>query len=276
MRNLINNNLYYSNNISKLKTSIDEMFDKYKVPKISEHNIYSIVSPVAKYSIAKEIYASSYSQVVDEEFDSIIILSPLHRMSFRGIALTDFETFDTPFGPIAVDQEANKILQNFNEQFIFVNDDYHQQEESIEVQLPIIKTIFNNKTKIIPIILGETNTRFTIMLSKAISKLFEKSNKKFLIVIATNLSYGLEYEKSTAMDKKFSNILSEKNTDNFSQQLSMGAISAFGGGGIVTVMRLSEQYPNHRVSTLKYLNSASVTDDKNKTEGYASIVFWNK
>jgi AmmeMemoRadiSam system protein B len=267
---------YYPADVDKLKKIINSSIENYnKINK--EKNIkspFAIITPYEDYNTASKIYGSAYSQISKTKYDSIIIIAPLHKIAFPGIALTKYESFNTPFGKLEIDQESNKKIINYNKEYIVYNDKYHSTDMSIEVQLPYIYDIFKNKIKILPIIIGETNTKFTILLANAISSLIKNNKKKFLIIVTTNLSQQKKYEESKNIDSEFINLLNLLNPDKLSEQLAMRQIQAFGGGGVITLLRLCELLKIKNLKILDYLNTGDVTDDKYKVNGYFSAVFW--
>jgi AmmeMemoRadiSam system protein B len=246
-----------------VKTSLSIYNNSVKVPPK-----LGIIAPYASYLYASQFFGAAYSQVIGEKYDTIIIISPVHKMAFPGIALSESDCFTSPLGDIFVDKEDNELLLKFNEEFIYYGEKYHLLEHSIEVQIPYITTIFGNDVKILPVILGETNTKFTIMLSKALFSLFEKKKKKYLVVVATDLSHDLKYELAVEKDKKFIDIIQKMDADYFAEQLALNQIEAYGGGGVISLLRLANMLDIKKINILKQQNSGDITDEKHKVEGY--------
>lgn len=233
---------------------------------------FAIIAPNANYSLAGSIYGASYSLVADEQYDTVIILMPLHRQDFRGLGLIGSKSFETPFGNVEIDAESNAFLRSFSEDFID-GQTYHEKEYSAELQLPYLMKTIAGAFKILPVIIGRANTRYTILLSKAINELLATSDKKFLIVIPTNLNTEFPLDKTIERDRTFIKLLCENNAENLSQQLAMEQISADGTGGLVSLLRLNELMNNaHTVEALKYATSEAVTKDASKVESYISAV----
>jgi len=227
-----------------------------------------IIVPYASYIYASQVFAASYSQIIGQQYDTVIIISPIHKMAFPGIALTESDCFESLLGDLNVDKEANEELINFNSEFITYGEKYHLFEHSIEVQLPYISTVLGNNVKILPVILGETNTKFTIMLAKALYSLLQNKNKKYLIIITTNLSHDVKYEKAVEKDKRFVDIISLMDADHFAEQLALNQIEAYGGGGVISLLRLANMLNMDKINIIKQMNSGDITNEKYKVEGY--------
>ena len=233
---------------------------------------FAVITPDANYTLAGNIYGASYSLVAGEHYDTVIIMMPLHRQDFRGLGLISSKSFETPFGNVEVDLEANEFLRNFSGDFID-GQAYHEKEYSAELQLPYLMKTLSGDFKILPVIVGRANTRYTILLSKAVNALLANPDKKFLIVVPTNLNSEFPLEKTIERDKMFIKLLRENNAENLSQQLALEQISADGTGGIVSLLRLNELMGNsHNVEPLKYATSDEVTKDPSKVESYISAV----
>lgn len=261
--------IYYPEDMGKLDSFISDSLEKYSVKK--QGDPLAIVSPVGNYLYSEKAYAYSYSQLSGEECDTAVIIAPLHKMSFYGIGLTGASSYECPFGDFEVDTEAAEQLHNYNEDFITYQDDFHESEHSIEVQLPYISKCLGNNVKILPIIIGETNTRFTLMLSKALQQLIEKGDKKYRFILTTNLSSGLSHEEASKVDKLFIDTLRTMNPNFLSEQLSLKKVMAHGGGGIITILRLVNLLKlDTRVRVLHYNTSMDTHEDNSKVEGYLS------
>lgn len=266
--------LYYSDDPEKLSTFVKTSLTSNNVKKLGRP--LALITPLASYLYASNAYSASYSQVLNEDYDTVIIISPMHRMSFYNIALTESTHFETPLGDLEVDSDSNKFLIDFNEDSFVYGEKYHIAEHSIEVQLPYIITALGTEVKILPVIMGEPNTKFTILLARAIKQLIEKSGKKFLIVAASNLSNGTPYDKAVETDSNFIKILKECNPDHLSEQLALNQITAYGGGGIVTLLRLMNMMDLNQISVLKYFTSGDITNDKIKVDGFISACILDK
>jgi MEMO1 family protein len=150
---------FYPENKDDLSTLVIDSLKKFS--KNEAMSPSAIIAPSASYKIALDAYASSYSKIINEKYNTVIIISPIHKIAFPYIALSEKEYFKTALGDLYIDKDASKIIKNFDKEYIKYNDKYHETEHSIELQLPFISAILGNNVKILPIIMGEQNTKFT-------------------------------------------------------------------------------------------------------------------
>lgn len=259
--------LFYPDNKEALELMIKSSLLSTNVVKFERP--FGIIAPYASYLYSSSVFAAAYSQLINEIYDTIIIISPVHKIAFPHIALTESDYFSSPLGELEVDKDDNQFLMKYNKEYIFIDEKHHLKEHSIEVQLPYISTILGNNVKILPIIIGEQNTKFTILLSKAIISLMNKNkDKKYLIIVPTNLSHDLKYEKAIEKDKKFGEILKKVNPDLLAEKLALDEVEAYGGGCVVTMLRIAEHFNIKNLQILKQINSGDISEDKFKVEGY--------
>lgn len=259
--------IFYPDNKEQLDSLIKSSLLANSVVKIKRP--FGIIVPYASYLYSSPIFASVYSQLINEYYDTIIIISPVHKIAFPYIALTKSDAFSLPLGELEVDKEDNAFLLKYNKEYIMLGEKYHLQEHSIEVQLPYLITVLGDKIKILPIIIGEQNTKFTILLSKALFSLIQKNkNKKYLIIATTNLSHEIKYEKALERDKKFAETLQKMNADLLAEKLALNEVEAYGGGCVVSLLRLAELCGVKGVNILRIMNSGDITNEKLKVEGY--------
>ncbi|OHD24010.1 MAG: AmmeMemoRadiSam system protein B [Spirochaetes bacterium GWD1_27_9] len=257
---------FYPDAKDVLSISVKTSLTAYSIPKVASP--FALITPYASYMYASRVFGAAYSQLINEDIDTIIIIAPIHKMAFPAIALSESDCFSCPLGDLFVDKEDNEFLLEQNKEYFFYGEKYHLQEHSIEVQLPFIYTLLGNKVKILPIILGETNTKLTILLAKTLFSLLSRKQKKYLVVAAADLSCDLKYEKAMETDQKFMEVLKTMDADYFAEQLALNQIKSLGGGGVISVLRLAEMMGMKNINILKYMNSGDVTHDKFKVEGY--------
>ena len=79
---------------------------------------------------------------LDKNIKNLFIFAPAHAVGFEGLALTGYDKWQTPLGEISINQViCDDIAQKYGANF---NDDAHEPEHSIEIQVPIIQSVFKN------------------------------------------------------------------------------------------------------------------------------------
>jgi AmmeMemoRadiSam system protein B len=96
----------------------------------------------------------------------------------------------TPIGELEIDQElAEELLDGLS--FVVETDAHHEQDNTIELQLPFIKHFFP-EVKILPI--GVPPTMASLKIGKRLGEIAETMGRKILILGSTDLThYGYNY-----------------------------------------------------------------------------------
>lgn len=195
--------------------------------------------------------------LLDNEIQSVFIFAPSHRAVFQGISVPDYDFFETPFGSIKINK---KIIYELKNEFKAVeNNEAFEFEHSIEVQLPIIQSVFNNM-EIVPVLTGIQSFG---LISKIIEKYYD--NKNFGFIISSDLSHFLTDEKAKKLDNKTADMIE---TGDFSGIKSEQACGIIGILGLVN-------FANKRGYSLLrtgLTNSSRLTNDASRVVGYGSWV----
>ena len=131
-------NMFYTGNKEELEKQI-KYFTSSKI--CYEYKTRAVIVPHAGLIYSGELAYRGISQL-DNNLKTVFIFAPSHKISFAGLALSSYDEWQTPLGTIRVNQKINKELENnFSAKFY---DEAHEKEHSIEVEIPIIQTLFQN------------------------------------------------------------------------------------------------------------------------------------
>ncbi len=150
------------------------------------------IVPHAGLIYSGSVAASVYSQFNPGQFSRVVIIGPAHRVAFRGIALAAADVFTTPFGriPIATDLcEQIKLLSG-----VLVNDECHQTEHCIEVQLPFLQKTLGS-FELVPLLVGLADAEHIAAVLRLVWR-----EQNTLILISSDLSHFLTYEQASEKD----------------------------------------------------------------------------
>jgi len=281
---------FYEKNEQELDKQITEMFEGKNGPgalPINKRtkNISAVIAPHAGYQFSGACAAWAYKEIAESEFaDVYIIIGPNHSGSGNFVSMAGYET---PFGLARVDQEFTKALLEKNTD-LTVNEQAHEGEHSIEVQIPILQFATKDKMhelKIVPIILSSIDYN---KLALDLKETILESAKKVMIIVSSDFThYGHNYHYipfSTdvkkgiyAMDRKAIDYIEKLDADNL-----LGYIDELQGTicGAFPIAVLLKSLKKAKVELLQYYTSADLESDtlpegkqyKNSVS-YAAIVF---
>lgn len=249
--------LFYPGNATQLQTDVQAMLAAAKqqiaTPK-------ALIVPHAGYVYSGSVAASAYAQLagIGNKIHRVILLGPAHRVALRGIATSSADYFETPLGKIPLDIEAiQKALQCTQVQEFDLT---HEQEHSLEVQLPFLQTLLSEFT-LVPLVVGDSNAD---EVSTVLEKLW--GGEETLIVISSDLSHYNDYTTAQTMDQT---------TCHAIEHLDYKTIDYHHACGRNPVLGILQSANRHKmkVTTLDLRNSGDTAGSKDKVVGYGAWMF---
>ena len=245
---------------------------------IENKNILALIAPHAGYVYSGKTAAYSYKQLdQDRKYENIFIIGASHRVYFDGASIYNIGDYITPLGKVKVNTElANKLIES-NEKIIF-RPEAHNDEHSLEVQLPFLQYHLKNEFSIVPVIIATQNISTILEIAKALEPYF---NEKNLFVISSDFSHYPGYNDAILADKHTAEGIISNEPDLFLKSLKDNekkaypglATSACGWTAILTLLEITKNIKDVHYLHLNYENSGDfMYKDKSKVVGYNSIV----
>ncbi|MDT7042068.1 AmmeMemoRadiSam system protein B [Candidatus Nitronereus thalassa] len=207
----------YEEDPEKLREQIAEFFASKEGPgsKPSENQgklIKGLVAPNFELKKAGPLYAWAYKELKEAESpDVFVVIGIGHAGLDEPVAVTD-KAFETPLGVVPVNRPILDHLKSKGGPELFAEEIRHQQEQSIEFQLPFLQeTVGKEKSiSIVPILssfppitfLDPELKDFVAKINQFVSLLKEaivSSGQNVCIIASANLAHiGLRYGDNTA------------------------------------------------------------------------------
>ncbi|KAI8054438.1 MEMO1-like protein [Syncephalis plumigaleata] len=155
---------WYSSNRNELDRELQQWLQA--VPTQTEEDIAipvknarAIIAPHAGYAYSGETAAYAYKCIDPSAVKRVFILGPSHHVYMSGCAISGYTEYETPLGPLKLDQEVIEELKKTG-QFEVMSESTDEDEHSIELHLPYIYKIMESKRNdytIVPILVGALN-----------------------------------------------------------------------------------------------------------------------
>jgi len=229
--------------------------EDFKLPDV---NSRAIIVPHAGYIYSGYTANIAYRVLQKSGVKNFVVIGPSHRVSFDGVTLCDFESYETPFGEI---KSANTLFENLKNRFGLSCLPQAHAEHSTEVQFPFIKHYIKN-VNIVEIVYSQANPQY---LSELIDFVLEQEDCG--VVISTDLSHFYTLSDAIKLDNICMNAIEGLDVD----MLHSGC-EACGSIG-VEAMILSAKKLALSAHILDYRTSADASDDTSRVVGYTSAYF---
>jgi MEMO1 family protein len=255
--------------LSQLFTTCDKTPDNW--------DVRAVISPHAGYIFSGKIAASAYTSISKSStFKNIFVIGSSHIMAFDGASVYNTGDYVTPLGKIRVNKEIANKLKSESKLFNFPID-AHNQEHSLEVQMPFIQYYFKGETQIVPIIIGSNNHKTIKGIAAVLKQWFTPDN---LFIISSDFSHYPPYKEAMEVDNNTANAIITKNPETFLNTLEKNssksipglATSMCGWTSGLTLLYLAEGDPTLEFKRISYCNSGdSKYGSKDEVVGYHAI-----
>jgi len=218
----------------------------------------AIIAPHAGYPYSGPVAASAYTQVAPgrDTLHRVILLGPAHRVPVGGLAASSADAFATPLGDVPLDREAVDRLLELSQ--VILSDEAHAPEHGLEVHLPFLQLTLTD-FRLVPLVVGEAG-------AAEVARVLEHfaGDSGSLLVVSSDLSHFLDYERAHRMDRQTSDAIEGL------QPLGVG--QACGRHAINGLLQLARER-DWQARTLDLRNSGDTAGPRDQVVGYGAYRF---
>lgn len=279
---------FYEEDPKKLAENITKCFKEGAgIPEEpTDRRTIAAIVPHAGYKYSGKVATYAYKALAEsKQPTTIIILGPDHRGRGTSASIWMGSSWETPLGKLEIDYDLGRAI--LTEDTIFNRElDAHQDEHSIEVQLPFIQAIYEKKPKIIPI---SISAPLEISLAKRLGEaLYRATRGRDIIFVASSdfTHYGISYgyfpffgtpieveEQVHKLDHEAIKEINLIRPEPFVDMIKRTKATICGAGPIAILLNILREMKIEKGKLLKYSTSAETTGDRENFVSYASIVF---
>ncbi|WWD20094.1 AmmeMemoRadiSam system protein B [Kwoniella shandongensis] len=178
---------WYSSSGTKLASELSLYLSKVAplpeldyAPPVS--NAKAIIAPHAGYSYSGPTAGWAYAAIPTDKIKRVFLLGPSHHAYLSGVALSRFESYETPVGDLPLDLEA---IADLRETGVFseMKSSVDEEEHSLEMHLPYIRHVFNGREdlKLVPILVGHPDRNTLKKLNEVLARYWDDKETFFVI-----------------------------------------------------------------------------------------------
>lgn len=234
-------------------------------------NAKGAVMPHAGYIYSGAVAAATISRISPKE--TYIILGPNHTGMGTAFSLMSKDNWQTPLGQVAIDKKlAENILTNTK----FIKEDSlaHLYEHSIEVHLPFLQHLYQDKFKIIPMVVASSELKALkavgMELALAIKK--EKIEEEVLIIASSDMTHYESQEDATTKDHAAIEAVLKLDEDLLFKRVKENNISMCGYGPAIIMLSAAKLLGAKKGELVRYQTSGDTSGDYSAVVGYAGII----
>ncbi|MDY7109640.1 MAG: AmmeMemoRadiSam system protein B [Planctomycetota bacterium] len=216
------------------------------------------------------------------EARTFVLTGSVHTARLPGPALDSAETWATPLGEVPIDVELRDAIAQLDA--FAPRDEAHRFEHSLEVELPLMQTVFGEGMKIVPCLIPPR--RKAVAWGAALGRLLLGRRDPIAVIASSDLThYGPRYGFSPrgvgpdasawAHETNDRELLShvERLDAEASLAHALEHHSACGGGAIAAAIAACRALGAQRGYVLEHTDSSRAGGGGADSVGYAGVVF---
>jgi AmmeMemoRadiSam system protein B len=234
-------------------------------------DVRAIIAPHAGLMYSGPVAAYAYRAAAAGHYDVAVLVGPSHFAGFDGVALWGEGIFETPLGPLAIDDGCAQALAD-QSPVIIKRTDVHGREHSLEMQLPFLRHLLP-EVPIVPLLMGFQTPETILALGDALARALE--GRRALLIASSDLSHYQNAATAWRLDSAVLDTIVRFDPMALLDELEREPTHACGGGPMVSVMLAAQKLGAADAIVLKYGDSGDVSGDKSAVVGYVAAALGN-
>ena len=255
---------FYPASPSQLEEMIQSMVDE----NAEKVEVIGLVSPHAGYPYSGPVAGATISRIKFK--DTFIIMGPNHTGIGKPLSIMTEGTWKTPLGKVEIDSElAKQILASCSS--LEEDNEAHQHEHSIEVQVPFLQ-YFQRDIKLVPIIISHASSDTYREMGRELAKAIKESKKGVVIIASSDMTHYEPQEQAKEKDNQAIEAILDLNEDELLRRVDELNISMCGYAPTAVLISAAKELGAARAELVKYQTSGDTTGDYSAVVGYAGII----
>jgi len=280
---------FYEGSSRACREQIESLLPAGPLTEDLPERIIAGIVPHAGWVFSGELAARVLAAVAQQQpVDTFVIFGAVHSYGPDVAAVYDQGQWDTPLGPVAIDEELAAAILAQGDQRLTADRTRHNREHSIEVQVPIIRRLFES-ARIVPIMAPPMAEAPAV--GRTVAHAVRQAGRSVVCLGSTDLthygpSYGftpmgtgaeaLRWAKQTNDRFFLDKVLALEPEHLVDIAHSYG--SACGAGAVAATVAAARELGARQAVLLGHTSSAEVVQEKfgrgsSDSVGYAGVVF---
>ena len=258
---------WYSANPNQLRGTVNAYINDAEIPELPGE-VVALVTPHAGYHYSGSVAGHAFKTVKELSFDHVCVISPLHQYHPQPLLTSAHRAYRTPLGEIPLADAKLTHLNTVLEEKIGIGltPIAHDQEHSLEIELPFLQIALAGDFTLIPIMMRDQAQKVAKALGEALAETLK--NDSCLIVASSDLSHFYTESQANRLDSQVLHTLENFSPEGLFDLKEQG--QACGLSAIAATLWASAELGAKDVTLLKYDTSGSITGDTSSVVGYGA------
>jgi AmmeMemoRadiSam system protein B len=263
--------LWYSGQSNQLSKEIDDYIARAHLPEWTG-DVCGVIAPHAGYRYSGQTAGYAFRSVKGLHYDLVAVISPLHAYHPAQILTSSHTAYETPLGPVEIDNEAVDELDQYLRKAagFGLTKVSRDNEHSLEIELPFLQRALAGSFKLLPIMIRSQDTKIVQQLGKGLAQVLH--SRSALLVASTDLSHFYSEDAARNYDTEMLQKIEDFSPEDVLEAERNGTGFACGAAAVAAVLWAAQELGGDKVKTLHYSTSADETGDRHSVVGYGAAV----
>jgi AmmeMemoRadiSam system protein B len=257
---------FYPGGEQKLRAVLSQLIPENPSPK----RVKGIISPHAGYVYSGAIAGQVFSRIAIP--DSVLIIGPKHHGGGSAAALYPDGEWLTPLGTVSINARLNSLLLRHSP-YLQSDSIAHQQEHSLEVQLPFIQYLRPEVT-ISALCLGHGDYAPLRDIGQGIATAIREYGEDVLIVASSDMTHYESADSARQKDEMALDRALALDGKGLLEVCHLRRITMCGVVPATVMIEAALELGASQAELVAYGNSGDVTGECDQVVGYAAVTVY--
>jgi AmmeMemoRadiSam system protein B len=264
---------WYPGDPDILTQSVDSQLEASSIEPLPG-DVVAIVVPHAGHRYSGLVAAHAFRCLAGANPGLVAIVSPLHQPYPGQILTSAHEAYVTPLGQVPVDRESVERLGLVLAQRggYRLQPIAHDQEHSLEIELPFLQRAIGQTFRLLPIMLRDQSKPVAQAVGGALAEVLQGTSA--VLVASSDLSHFYPDSIARRLDSEMLARVEALSPEGVLKAEEDGVGFACGRGAIASVLWAATALGADQARVLAYANSGDVTGDVDSVVGYGAAVIF--
>jgi AmmeMemoRadiSam system protein B len=262
---------WYPGEAGRLTRQVNHYLDEARLPDLAGE-VVGVIAPHAGHVYSGATAGYAFRSVRGKSYSRVVVLSPFHGFHPAPFITSAHQGYQTPLGPVWIDQEALNALEQAMQAhgLVGLTRVARDSEHSLEIELPFLQCALAENFQLIPLMVRSHNPQELRTLGQALAETLARFPA--LLVASSDLSHFYPLEVANRLDEHILARIAEFSPEGVLQAEEQGSGFACGVGAVTAMLWAAQGIGANVVQVIHHSTSADQTGDEGSVVGYGAAV----
>ncbi|KAI8976201.1 MEMO1 family [Pilobolus umbonatus] len=208
---------WYTKNAKELSKEVDQYMTnaahglESQGTALPMDGIRAVIGPHAGFKYSGPTAAYAYQLINTRNYKRVFVLGPSHKVYLDGCALSQCDSYETPFGDLKLDKQGSNVTKRIlvlkdlydTRKFKWMSQAVDENEHSLEMHIPFIYKLFQERIDqmtIVPIMVGSILNPKERMYGQILAP-YLKDPENLFVISSDFCHWGTRFDYTYYTDK---------------------------------------------------------------------------